>query len=229
MEKHNQEFSVLIGNQCRVALFDCDGTLWARDSAKEFFYWLIENGMLSAPIAAQAGRFATQFDAGMSEPKICRQMCRITQGLFADEVELKAKEFFRTRIAPTIYPEVRDFIACLARRGCDIWAISSSPEWLIQTASEYLCIEKAKIIGSKLRVRQGRFTKRLDLLPTGMSKARVAHTLIGRDADIAFGNTIHDRFLLELAHVPVAVNPTIELRLLARTRGWQIMQFSSAG
>lgn len=34
----------------RIAVFDCDGTLWANESGEDFFYWEIEQGLI--PLAA---------------------------------------------------------------------------------------------------------------------------------------------------------------------------------
>ena len=38
----------------KVAVFDCDGTLWAGDAGEGFFYWEIQRGMVPSGIAEWA-------------------------------------------------------------------------------------------------------------------------------------------------------------------------------
>ena len=38
----------------KIAVFDCDGTLWSGDSGADFFYWEIERGLISPEITAWA-------------------------------------------------------------------------------------------------------------------------------------------------------------------------------
>ncbi len=33
----------------KLAVFDCDGTLWAGDGGKDFLYWEVERGLLPEP------------------------------------------------------------------------------------------------------------------------------------------------------------------------------------
>jgi len=38
----------------RLAVFDCDGTLWAGDAGEAFFYWAMEHGLMAKDVAAWA-------------------------------------------------------------------------------------------------------------------------------------------------------------------------------
>ncbi|HEX5434541.1 MAG TPA: haloacid dehalogenase-like hydrolase, partial [Candidatus Angelobacter sp.] len=38
----------------KIAVFDCDGTLWSGDSGADFFYWEVKRGLLPARTAEWA-------------------------------------------------------------------------------------------------------------------------------------------------------------------------------
>ncbi|MGB9104932.1 MAG: hypothetical protein WCC59_09245, partial [Terriglobales bacterium] len=38
----------------RIAVFDCDGTLWDADAGEQFFYWEMERGVLPDDVVGWA-------------------------------------------------------------------------------------------------------------------------------------------------------------------------------
>ena len=50
--------------QPRLAVFDCDGTLWAGDSGEGFFNWELERGLVSEEIVRWAQARYADYRAG---------------------------------------------------------------------------------------------------------------------------------------------------------------------
>src|SRR5262249_53065387 len=56
----------------KIAVFDCDGTLWSGDSGADFFYWEIERGLISPEITAWALPRYEEYKAGnVAEEVMC--------------------------------------------------------------------------------------------------------------------------------------------------------------
>jgi len=59
----------------------------------------------------------------------------------------------------------------------------------------------------------------------GAGKAEAIRQRLGRRPQLALGNTIADRHMLELAETAVAIEPDEELAQLARDRDWPVVRF----
>jgi phosphoserine phosphatase len=65
----------------RVAVFDCDGTLWSGDSGADFFYWQIDRGMFPHGVAERAAaRYADYKQGKVDEEVMCGEMVTINAG-----------------------------------------------------------------------------------------------------------------------------------------------------
>jgi hypothetical protein len=74
--------------QPKVAVFDCDGTLWAGDAGEGFFYWELERGVVSDEIARRARARYTDYKAGkVDEETMCGEMVTLHRGLPEAEVQ----------------------------------------------------------------------------------------------------------------------------------------------
>ena len=68
--------------QPRVAVFDCDGTLWQGDSGADFFYWQIGRSMVSDDLGRWAIARYDDYKAGnVDEETMCGEMVTINAGL----------------------------------------------------------------------------------------------------------------------------------------------------
>jgi hypothetical protein len=68
----------------RIAVFDCDGTLWSGDAGSAFMRWTMkpEHSILSpAAIAHLDARYAAYLAGQVSELAICGEMVQIYAGL----------------------------------------------------------------------------------------------------------------------------------------------------
>ena len=73
--------------QPQLAVFDCDGTLWAGDAGERFFDWELKRGLLSDEVANWARTRYVEYKAGkVSEEQMCGEMVTIHSGLAESDV-----------------------------------------------------------------------------------------------------------------------------------------------
>jgi phosphoserine phosphatase len=207
----------------QLAVFDCDGTLWRDDSGEGFLYWEIERGLLPDEVVRWVKPRYEEYRAGrVSEEAMCGEMVAIHKGLPEALLERAAIDFFGQRIASGIFPEMQQLVRRLAELGCDIWAISSTSDWVIRAGTSQFGIPSDHVIAVAVTVVDGRATDQLLRVPTDETKATAVHELLPRLPDVAFGNSMHDLAMLELAPHPFAINPNPNLEQIARQRGWTV-------
>lgn len=206
-----------------VAVFDCDGTLWAPDAGEGFLDWELERGLLAPDVARWVrARYADYKAGNVPEDVMCGEMVTIHAGLREEVVERAAEEFFVPSIEPEIFPEMRALVAQLHKQRCDVWAVSSSNQWIIRVAMCRFDIPPERILAAEVAVENGMITDRLIRIPSGPGKAEAIREKIGPAVDAAFGNTRWDAEMLQLARHPVAINPTSDFEQFARQNKWGI-------
>ena len=208
----------------RLAVFDCDGTLWAGDAGEAFFYWAIEHGLIARDVLARAVARYRDYKAGeVDEETMCGEMVTIHAGFSEAELERGAEEFFMEKIAMHIFPPMQELALELGERGCEIWAVSSTNEWVVRAGARRFGVPPDHVLAARAHIDQGCCTPRLLRVPTGRGKvSALCEALPGRTIDAAFGNTIHDVDMLSLARHAFAVAPDPGLESAARERGWTI-------
>lgn len=209
----------------RLAVFDCDGTLWKADSGERFFRWEMERGLVSPEVAAKlTARYKLYEEGVVGEDEMCGEMVTMHEGLTVAEIERAIDEFFPTVIAPGIFPEMQVLTPMLKDSGCEMWAISSTNDWVVRRGVREFGIAPERVIAACVHANDGHATGRLIRVPSGEGKAVAIREIIGRTPDMAFGNSRWDQAMLELARIPYAINPNPDLATIARARGWTIYQ-----
>jgi HAD superfamily phosphoserine phosphatase-like hydrolase len=209
--------------QPRLAVFDCDGTLWAGDAGEGFFDWELDHGVVSDEVMRWARPRYADYKAGkVSEDDMCGEMVTMHRGLAESDVLRAAKQYFDENFVSQIFPEMRELIRRLQDSGCDVWAVSSTNEWVIREAMKYFRIDEKKILASSAKVENGRITDQLIRVPSGEGKPRAIRDVIGKVPDAAFGNSRWDAAMLAMARHGFAVNPNSDLEKTARERGWTV-------
>jgi phosphoserine phosphatase len=206
-----------------LAVFDCDGTLWSGDAGEGFFDWELKRGVVSGEIVSWARSRYRDYRAGkVSEDEMCGEMVTLHHGLRESDVLDLAREFFDTNYLRRIFPEMLELISRLQASGCDVWAVSSTNEWVIREAMKHVGIPREKILAGTVEIQNGIITDRLIRLPSGPGKPKAILETIGKIPDAAFGNSRWDADMLTLARHAVAVNPNPDLEKLAREKTWTI-------
>jgi phosphoserine phosphatase len=210
--------------QPRLAVFDCDGTLWAGDAGEAFFYWAMAHGLMAKDVAAWAVYRYRDYKAGkVDEATMCGEMVTLHAGFPVAELEHGAEEFFREKIAMHIFPPMQELVLQLHERGCEIWAVSSTNEWVIHAGARRFGIQPDHILAACAAIEDGRCSSRLLMVPTDEGKAVALRQRFPDGAiDAAFGNTVHDVAMLELATHAFAISPDAGLESIARKQGWTV-------
>ncbi|MGA8152926.1 MAG: HAD-IB family phosphatase [Terriglobales bacterium] len=209
--------------QARLAVFDCDGTLWSGDSGEGFFSWELTRGVVSDEVVRWARQRYADYKAGrVSEDDMCAEMATMHRGLAEAEVQQAANRFVEENFVAQIFPEMRELVGRLRDAGCEVWAVSSTNEWVIRAAMKHCGIDERNILTVAVQTANGRITDRVVRTPSGAGKPRAIREVIRRDPDAAFGNSRFDVEMLEMARHAFAVNPNPDLEAAARKQGWTV-------
>jgi phosphoserine phosphatase len=206
-----------------IAVFDCDGTLWSGDAGREFFYWEMDRGMISPDTAdVMRARYADYLAGKVEEEPICADMVTMNRGISCDVLYRAAQEFFDEAVSQRVFPEMMQLTSKLKDQGTELWAVSSTNNWLIEYGAGRFGITADHVLAAYVQVENGCATDRIVRVPTDELKAVAIREVIGRPVDAVFGNSIHDYAMLEIAKYPFCVNPNPDLQKLAEGNGWPV-------
>ena len=207
----------------RIAVFDCDGTLWAPDAGERFLRWEIRERLIADNVARWVERrYAEYLEGKVDEDTMCGEMVTIHAGLPVSTVQQAAARFFSEQIESKIFPSMRELVQRLLQQGTDVWTVSSSNEWIILEGMLRFGIRGDHVLAASVEVEDGRATDRLVRVPSGPRKRDAIEKHIGAKVDAAFGNSIWDREMLMMGRQAFAINPNRDLQQIARERGWTV-------
>jgi phosphoserine phosphatase len=183
--------------------------------------WSFETGLISPDATAWLkGRYEGYKRGEVSEFAICGEMVQVYRGLPVSRLREAAREFFKDHVERNIFPEMQDLVAELNRRGTEIWAVSSTCDWVIEEGVKRFAIPAERVLEN------GIATDRLRDVPTDEGKvaalARVGISTTGNQPDCVFGNSIHDAAMLAIARMAFPVNPSPGLVEAAAAAGWPL-------
>jgi phosphoserine phosphatase len=213
----------VVATRPAIAVFDCDGTLWSGDSGAAFFYWEIERGFIAPEVVTAIKHQYNEYLAGrLDELSICGEMIQINKGVPLERLRKYAHEFFREVVIRRIFPEMQELTRELASQGCELWAVSSTNNWVVEAGAAAFGIPPEHVLAATLEVENGLVTDRLVRVPTDELKQTAIEEVIGRRVDAVFGNSMHDFAMLEKAKTAYAINPNADLAEKAVARGWNV-------
>jgi phosphoserine phosphatase len=207
----------------RIAVFDCDGTLWDGDAGYGFMLWSIETGLVSRNASDWIdSRYRLYRTGEVSERGICGEMTQMYAGLDETELRRKAAEYFRSKVEDKIFPAMRRLVAALHESGTELWAVSSTNDWVIEEGMKRFGIPPERVLCARVEIHNGRITSNLIDVPTDEGKATALDRAGVTAPDVVFGNSIHDAAMMELARQAFPVNPTPALEEIAELRQWPL-------
>jgi phosphoserine phosphatase len=207
----------------RLAVFDCDGTLWSGDGGQDFFYWEIGQKLIRDEVAQWAvPRYADYREGKVEEQQMCGEMVTIHAGLPVAKIERAAEQFFTQMLEPRIFLEMLELTGRLEAAGCELWAVSSTNNWVIEAGIRRFGIPRERALAASVEVEDGIATNRLVQVPTDDHKALVINKHIRRQPDVVFGNSMHDAAMLAIARHALVINPNPDLEELANEKSWKI-------
>ena len=213
----------VVALRLETAVFDCDGTLWNGDAGRDFLYWEIERGVVSAEVAKRMLERYRLYESGeVDEETMCGEMVTMHSGLSDQELHAAGEEFFAGVVAAHMFPEMMELAARLAQTGCELWAVSSTNDWVVEAGAKRFGIARDHILAASVHIENGRATDRLVRVPTDELKVAAIREVIGEPVHGAFGNSVHDQAMLEIAAYPFCVNPNADLQEVAKAKQWPV-------
>jgi phosphoserine phosphatase len=217
-----KEFERLVlGSRPKVAVFDCDGTLWSGDAGYGFMVWTLEQGLVSRATSDWIDTRHRAYRAGhVSELEICGEMVQIYAGLREQELRAAAAHYVQEFVRDRVFPEMASILTILLQSGVELWAVSSTNRWVIAEAVRDLGISEERVLAAEVRVVEGVISSEIIDVPTDEGKAGALRRVGLAVPDAVFGNSIHDLAMLEIARNAFPVNPSPALLEAAAKNGW---------
>jgi phosphoserine phosphatase len=207
----------------KVAVFDCDGTLWSGDAGTGFMNWTVETGLVSREATDWIdARYRGYLKGEVSEVAICGEMVQMYQRLREEEMRRAAAVFFESRVEQNIFPEMLALVEELRGKGVDIWAVSSTNNWVIEEGMRRFGIPAERVLAACVEVKDGIVTDVLRDVPTDEGKVAALSRRGVTAPDAVFGNSVHDAAMLEIARRAFPVNPSPALVERSATEGWTV-------
>ncbi len=217
-----EEFEQLV-MECkpRVAVFDCDGTLWGGDAGYGFMVWSLERGLVSRTTSDWIDTRYRAYNSGkVTEAEMCGEMVQMYAGLHERELREAAAEYVKEFVAHRAFPEMLSLVSALQRRNVEIWAVSSTNRWVVAEGVRMFNIPEDHILAADVRVVDDVITSEILHIPTDEGKATALRQVGLPNPDAVFGNSVHDLAMLDIARCAFPVNPSPALLEAARLRGW---------
>src|ERR1700756_894567 len=137
----------------QVAAFDCDGTLWSGDAGEAFFDWEIKRGIVSPEVGKKMRSRYLEYKSGkVTEEDMCGEMVTMHKGLSEAAMMEAATEFMTSHFPSQVFCEMRELVRRLHEQGCEIWAVSSSNEWVIRAGMKEFGIPYDRILAAKVEL-----------------------------------------------------------------------------
>jgi phosphoserine phosphatase len=209
----------------KIAVFDCDGTLWSGDAGSSFMHWTIDTKLISPEqISWINQQYEGYKNRTVSEYDICGDMTQVYRGLPVETLRSAAAHFFADYIEPNIFPELAVLITELQHNGCDIWAVSSTNNWVIEEGVRRFSIPANRVLAARVEIANGIITDNLLHVPTDEDKVVALHRAGITAPDAVFGNSIHDAAMLSIARTNgvFPVNPSTDLLTRAACEAWPV-------
>jgi HAD superfamily hydrolase (TIGR01490 family) len=216
-----------------AAFFDLDKTILATSSALAFTRPFYRGGLIGRSDVIRSAYAQFIFLASGADHDQMETMRRYMSDLVAGWDVAKVREIVAETIDdiidPAIYDEALALIEEHRAAGRDIVIISSSGTEVVEPIGERLGVDIA--VGTQLVVEDGRYTGEILFYAYGEGKAQAMRDLAaerGYDlaASYAYTDSVTDLPMLGIVGHPTAVNPDAELRRIAATREWPVLDFA---
>ncbi|MGF7180302.1 phosphoserine phosphatase [Tunturiibacter psychrotolerans] len=185
--------------------------------------WTIEIGLVSREATDWIdSRYRGYMKGEVSEVAICGEMVQMYQRLREDELRRAAKNFFASQIEPNIFAEMKELVDELRGKGVDIWAVSSTNNWVIEEGMKRFGIQADRVLAARVQVKDGVVTDTILDVPTDEGKVASLKRAGVTAPDAVFGNSVHDAAMLAIARRAFPVNPTPALAERSAQEGWPV-------
>ncbi|MGH8528303.1 MAG: HAD family hydrolase [Nevskiales bacterium] len=217
----------------RLAIFDLDNTLLAGDSDYLWGQFLVEQGIVDGPAYERENRrFYEQYKAGTLDIQEFQRFSLqpLVQNPLEQMHELR-RRFVQTRIEPIIARHALELLRRHRTRGDETLIITATNRFVTEPIASLLGVPQ--LLATDAEMRDGRYTGEIAGTPCFQrgKVLRLEEWLAAKGQRFSehwfYSDSHNDVPLLEVADVPVAVNPDPQLNELARARAWPILDLRS--
>jgi HAD superfamily hydrolase (TIGR01490 family) len=210
-----------------IAFFDVDHTLTRRSSGGRFVVQAMRRGILPLHLAVVVPWYSLMYRLGFFRLRVYAEGFPHLRGLSRARLEEIARESFDHRLQGDLFPRAVGLVRQLQATGERLVLATSSLDFIVAPLAEHLGVRE--VLATALEFRDGICTGHFAGTPMFRreKKERVLAFLAGEkippSACSFYSDSIFDLPLLEAVGTPVAMNPDIRLRRIARERGWAII------
>ncbi|MCL2705636.1 MAG: HAD-IB family hydrolase [Spirochaetaceae bacterium] len=210
-------------------IFDVDHTITSRSTALSYLFILIKRKYVSPSVLRSLPYVYLNYKYGRMDEKHFDRTVPELKGIKKGILESIALENFEKYILKSVYPKTEDYIKKLKDKGKKIIFASSSLDIILQPLAKHLGADD--LIATQFRFENDLCTGEFVSTPVFKTEKRKKVREYAEKYNILlehssfYSDSIHDRPLLEAVGNPVAVNPDIRLRFLAKKRDWTILDF----
>jgi len=216
-----------------AAYFDLDRTLINDFSAKRFMRTRLLSGETTATEYLTQFMTALVFSFGNRDFEILTKLAAMgAKGIPEKVFATLGQEVFDEFLTHTIYPESRELVKKHMEKGHRVVIISAATMYQINPVAQNLGI--TEVYGTRMEVKNGKFTGRISEMCWGEGKARAARTFAkANDIDLSksyfYSDSFDDYPLFKIVGKPVATNPDNRLSQVAFENDWPILRFEEPG
>jgi HAD superfamily hydrolase (TIGR01490 family) len=215
-----------------IDFFDVDHTLTRRSSGGRFVMAAMRRRVLPRHLLLVMAWYSLTYRLGLFRPGEYGEGFAHLKGITQVALERIARESFERSLRHDLYPGAREMVERQRAAGRRVMLATSSLDFIVRPLAEFLRVDG--VLATELEFDAGSCTGRTRGLPMfrAVKRERVLSFLASegiRAENCSFySDSIYDLPLLEAVGTPVAVNPDVRLRRVARRRGWRIMAMRAA-
>jgi HAD superfamily hydrolase (TIGR01490 family) len=214
-----------------AALFDMDKTLLDASSGPLYARYLFRTGKIGRRELLRVVWWSLLSRLGLLDlQNLIPRLLIASTGDDEGQVLHLSDEWFAQDVLPHLTERGRQRVAEHQASGHVVAIVSASTQYAVGPLADYLGIP-GQYVCTHLESRDGKLTGRV-VPPVCFGEGKVVWAerfAVEYGVDLAastfYTDSISDRPLLERVAHPVAVNPDLRLRRLARKRGWPIERF----
>jgi len=210
-------------------IFDVDHTITEKSTALSYLFILIKRKYVSPTVLKSLPFVYLNYKYGRMDEKHFDRKVPELEGIKRSILETIALENFGKYILKSVYPKAIDYIKKLKDDGKKIIFASSSLDIILKPLVQYVGADD--LIATEFKFENDLCTGEFLNTPVFKTEKRkkvleydARHNILLENSSF-YSDSIHDLPLLEEVGNPVAVNPDIRLKFLAKKRGWLILDF----
>ncbi len=215
----------------RAAFFDLDRTLVRKNTAQLFTQYRRDLGELSLGHRGRVTYWLFLYALGVVDaPRVARLALAEFAGTTESAMRQRCADWFPRYVSPHLSPAGRDAVAAHLAQGDLVAIASAATEFIVELVAAELGIRHW--ICTELVVDEaGCFTGQVvEPLCYGEGKVTAARRFaeaqgLALENCTFYSDSVTDLPLLEAVGRPVAINPDLRLRRIARARGWPVLSW----